>query len=194
MFNNKYGNFIYHKKAAVSLKRCQDAITFFEDRLSDNNSSIPVEYRDDEIKKCIDMFVQREGFDVFEKALQTAQKEYYEKYMLPCFIRRFNLADVYKIQKYHGNDSYFTLHCEMNGDGCKEEQSRILAWMIYLNDVTDGGGQTEFPAQGKRFKARAGDLLMWPAYFTHPHKGIPSKVQTKYIATGWCGFTSFLTQ
>ena len=56
--------------------------------------------------------------------------------------------------------------------------------MIYLNDVTDGG-YTEFPNQGKRFQPRAGDLLIWPAFFTHPHRGIASKTQTKYIVTGW---------
>ena len=64
---------------------------------------------------------------------------------------------------------------------------RVLAWMIYLNDVTDGG-ETEFPTQGKRFQPRAGDVLIWPAYWTHPHRGIVSESQTKYIVTGWFDF------
>ena len=59
--------------------------------------------------------------------------------------------------------------------------------MIYLNDVTDGG-QTYFPQQRRKIKPRVGDLYVWPAYFTHPHKGLISKTQTKYIATGWCHF------
>ena len=64
---------------------------------------------------------------------------------------------------------------------------RILAWMIYLNDVTDGG-HTAFPTQNKKFQPRRGDVLIWPAYFTHPHRGIVSKTQTKYIITGWYNF------
>ena len=64
---------------------------------------------------------------------------------------------------------------------------RILAWMIYLNDVTDGG-HTAFPTQNKKFQPRRGDVLSWPAYFTHPHRGIVSKTQTKYIITGWYNF------
>jgi hypothetical protein len=56
--------------------------------------------------------------------------------------------------------------------------------MIYLNDVTDGG-ETEFPTQNIKFQPRAGDILIWPAYFTHPHHGITSRTQTKYILTGW---------
>ena len=63
----------------------------------------------------------------------------------------------------------------------------MLAWMIYLNDVTDGG-YTEFPCQDKKIQPRAGDALVWPAFFTHAHKGITSKTQTKYIVTGWCEY------
>ena len=63
----------------------------------------------------------------------------------------------------------------------------MAAWMIYLNDVTDAG-ETVFPTQKKQFKPCAGDLLLWPSYWTHPHKGIPSPTQTKYIATGWLIF------
>ena len=56
--------------------------------------------------------------------------------------------------------------------------------MIYLNDVTEGG-YTEFPSQNKLFQPRTGDILIWPAFWTHPHRGITSKTQTKYIITGW---------
>ena len=59
--------------------------------------------------------------------------------------------------------------------------------MVYLNDVTDGG-ETEFPTQDKKFSPRAGDVLIWPAYWTHPHRGIVSESQVKYIATGWYAF------
>ena len=28
-------------------------------------------------------------------------------------------------------------------------------------------------------------MMFWPAYWTHPHKGIPAPKETKYIVTGW---------
>ena len=56
--------------------------------------------------------------------------------------------------------------------------------MLYLNTVNDKGG-TEFPFQNKIFFAKKGRLIIWPAEFTHPHKGIISPTEEKYIVTGW---------
>ena len=85
------------------------------------------------------------------------------------------------------SEGYFVYHCENSGPE-KDIVNRVLAWMIYLNDVTDGG-HTEFLNQKKKYQPRTGDVLIWPAYFTHTHRGITSKSQTKYIATGWFNFT-----
>ena len=51
--------------------------------------------------------------------------------------------------------------------------------------VTHDDGETEFPTQEIKFKPKAGSMLMWPAYWTHPHHGIVSPTQTKYIVSGW---------
>ena len=61
---------------------------------------------------------------------------------------------------------------------------RIIAYMLYLNTVTNKGG-TEFPFQNVTLSATKGDLALWPAEFTHPHRGVISPTQEKYIATGW---------
>ena len=62
-------------------------------------------------------------------------------------------------------------------------KDRILAWMLYLNDVPEGG-ETEFLYQGKRVQPRAGRVVVWPASFTHLHRGNPPQTK-KYIITGW---------
>ena len=90
------------------------------------------------------------------------------------------------IQKYVPNQAYSGLHME-HGSANQLTLRRIAAWMIYLNDVEDGG-ETEFPMQNLRLKPRAGDFYIWPAGWTHPHKGIPSSSQEKYILTGWIIF------
>ena len=58
--------------------------------------------------------------------------------------------------------------------------------MIYLNDVNDGG-ETRFEYYDYNLKPEKGLLVIWPAYFTHLHYGLPS-TETKYIATGWHRF------
>ena len=63
----------------------------------------------------------------------------------------------------------------------------MIAAMVYLNTVTDGG-QTYFPTQKRSITPEVGSVLMWPAYWTHPHHGVPSPSQDKYIITGWYVF------
>ena len=55
---------------------------------------------------------------------------------------------------------------------------------LYLNTIEDGG-ETEFLYQGKRVKAEQGKLLIWPAGFTHVHRGNPPLKESKYILTSW---------
>jgi len=84
------------------------------------------------------------------------------------------------IQYYKPGEGYPELHYERN----TSYPNRILVYMLYLNTVTDKGG-TEFPYQNVKLSAIKGNLHIWPAEFTHPHKGIISPTQEKYIATGW---------
>tara|TARA_B100001996_G_scaffold238836_1_gene184625 strand:- start:55 stop:681 length:627 start_codon:yes stop_codon:yes gene_type:complete len=62
-------------------------------------------------------------------------------------------------------------------------QPRTMAWMVYLNDVEEGG-ETEFLYQQRKFKPEAGKVLIWPGSYTHLHRGNPP-MSDKYIATGW---------
>ena len=39
--------------------------------------------------------------------------------------------------------------------------------------------------QDKILQAKKGKLVIWPTDFTHPHKGVISHTEEKYIATGW---------
>lgn len=86
-----------------------------------------------------------------------------------------------KIQKTNPEEGYHTWHCE---DSCPEYARRILTFILYLNDIDDGG-ETEFLYYSKRIKPEMGKFIMWPAGFTHTHRGNPPLTQTKYILTGW---------
>ena len=143
------------------------------------------------IKKCteIGMSFVRDDLIICNsifKTLKSGMLEYRNTYPFLRIVERWEVLPSFNIQKYNPSEAYYGLHCENDGT-TNESLARMGAWMIYLNDVTDGGG-TEFPAQNKKFQSCAGDLLLWPAYWTHPHKGIPSPTQTKYIVTGWFTF------
>jgi len=60
--------------------------------------------------------------------------------------------------------------------------------MLYLNDVEEGG-ETEFLYQKMRVKPTKGTILIWPADWTHTHRGNPPLSGDKYIYTGWMEHT-----
>ena len=102
-------------------------------------------------------------------------------------IPKWRYHPFYNLQKYNPNQAYHSLHCENTG-GYFVETKRMMAWMFYLNTVTDGGG-TYFDNYDLTMDAVQGRCVIWPAYWTHMHKGIVSQTETKYIATGWVSFT-----
>ena len=62
--------------------------------------------------------------------------------------------------------------------------SRWFVFITYLNDDFDGG-ETEFLNQGIRVKPEKGKTVIFPASYTHRHRGNPPINGTKYIATTW---------
>ena len=116
-------------------------------------------------------------------ALHNGVKKYVEQYPRVDQLAEWEVSEYYNVQKYLPNQGYFQWHCE-DSVGNK----RLLAWMIYLNTVHDQGG-TEFDDDDiPDLNPQQGSLAIWPAYFTHFHRGIPSPTETKYICTGWFEF------
>ena len=105
---------------------------------------------------------------------------YVQKYSYLKRLSTHNILEV-KIQKTKIGEGYHTWHCE-NAE--MKARNRILAFMVYLNDVTEGG-ETEFLYQKCRFKPEKNTLLVWPSQFTHIHRGNPPLSNDKYIITGW---------
>lgn len=97
----------------------------------------------------------------------------------------FQLDTSYNIQFYPPGHHYSVMHCENNGEN--RFQNRHLAFMTYLNTV-ENGGETHFLHQDLKIKPKTGLTLIWPAYFTHTHMGLPAKTEEKYVTTGWYTF------
>ena len=85
-----------------------------------------------------------------------------------------------KIQETKPGEGYHIWHHEIDRT---EASLRLMAFILYLNDVEEGG-ETEFLYQKKRIKAVKNRFVLWPAGFTHTHRGNPPLSNTKYILTG----------
>ena len=86
-----------------------------------------------------------------------------------------------KLQKTCPGEGYHNWHTEHDRIGSR---NRLMAFMVYLNDVEEGG-ETEFLYQKCRFKPKRNTLLIWPANYTHVHRGNPPLSNDKFILTGW---------
>jgi len=89
-----------------------------------------------------------------------------------------------KVQRTNVGQGYHVWHYESsNRDSCQ----RLLTYILYLNDVEEGG-ETELLYYSKRFKPTKGTLLLFPAGYTHTHRGNPPLSNDKYVVTGWVEF------
>jgi hypothetical protein len=128
-------------------------------------------------------FAERTLPDVAEtisKGLKEAIDKYYEHYFILDPLKL--ISSVVKIQKTYPRGGYHVWHCEQD---IIDHADRVLAWTMYLNDIPDGEGETEFLWQGVRITPKAGTICIFPAAFTHTHRGNPVYSCNKYIATGW---------
>lgn len=73
----------------------------------------------------------------------------------------------YQFQRYKANQGKYVPHTDGSFTARK---NRILALVIYLNDVEEGG-ETNFPLHGVKTAARAGTTAVFPTTFLHLHEG-----------------------
>lgn len=117
------------------------------------------------------------------RTLTEVAKRYIAEYPYSNKLVPWGVVEPIAIQYYRPGGGYKVWHFERDNRN-EEIARRHLAFMTYLNDVTDGGG-TEFLYQQQTTRAEKGLTLIWPAEWTHTHKGEVSGTQEKYIITGW---------
>jgi hypothetical protein len=91
---------------------------------------------------------------------------------------------IFNLQRYAPGEGFKSWHCDWTiSDEATDPQARVLAWILYANDVPEGG--TEFHWQEHHEPAERGKLVLFPAGLSHIHRGRVSHEHSKTIATGW---------
>jgi hypothetical protein len=129
------------------------------------------------------------GNEVFENYfhhLFSCYKEYVSEWpFLMTFPDNLQIGS-FNLQRYNSGQHFQKVHTERGG---LNSLHRVLAWMTYLNNVDiKDGGSTFFSHFDLEIQPTKGLTLIWPAEWTHAHKGNLLKADSKYIITGWLHF------
>ena len=62
---------------------------------------------------------------------------------------------------------------------------RLLTYDLKIKKIPIGGGFHQFLYQNRRELPRQGDVLIFPAGYTHTHRGNPPIGGDKYLITSW---------
>ena len=85
------------------------------------------------------------------------------------------------VQQYQG---YHVWHKEWRGN-IYPYKDIVLAWHLSLTSHKNEG-ELEFKYYDRKIEPKAGRLIVWPAGFTHTHRGNSIKSDTqKHYMTGW---------
>ena len=177
-----------------SAKTCDELVAYFElnkqkqkqgvtidgiDLKSKNSLDLPISPKDLLLpeNKCLKEYFQA----LFEcYADYTLQWPFLNGFAKELHIGRFN------IQRYEKGQHFQKVHAERCGISSLH---RLFAFMTYLNDVEDeDGGSTVFTHYGLEVQPQKALTLIWPAEWTHAHKGSVLLGNSKYIITGWMHF------
>jgi len=159
---------LYENLEKTDVKQFIGATQFNQQELGRNDTSIFINESHPEIAKIVNGYLKR--------AIDMYSDEYFT-------VRQPKITSIeVRLQKTPIRGGYHTWHCEQTNI---KVARRVLAWTMYLNDIPEGEGETEFLWQGIRIQPKAGTVSIFPAAFTHTHRGNPVYSKDKYIVTGW---------
>jgi hypothetical protein len=189
--NKKIENFIGIYENALPVEQCNNIINYFESLREynfvidqDQYTTSPGARKDETVFLLHpDVITLPKGSPVvfpFIDSLWQCYEDYTKEFEILKTASKHGLY-MLRIQRTNLGGGFHGWHFENTNN---ETSNRLITFMMYLNDVEDGG-ETEFLYLHKRIKPKAGTMLIWPSTFTHTHRGNPPLSGTKYILTGW---------
>jgi hypothetical protein len=191
----EYNDFVGIYDESVSLELCNEFVKNYEEAkknrtiidLSKPNKNQHHENSPPLVKKDEVMFVHPLSSTIYPRPPVEAYFEFLFK-CFKCYIKRYSIEfygpmfnDVFKIHKVKKTEGFHAWHYEASHP---TQMNRIIAYMTYL-EVPKRGGETEFLHQSLRIEPIVGRTLIWPAGFTHMHRGLAPLDGEKMYITGW---------
>jgi len=183
----KFENFIGITPNAITDDLCSNFVKWF-DLISENNLTMSAfedqnmrgsDRKDESISfpsyMPEQMFPGQDSIELWNYLSQCVA-EYYSEYDINAPMTSY----AYKVHRVHPSGGYHVWHHEHNFYNSR----RVLAWHLTLESPKKGG-ETEFLYQSMRLEPEVGKLILWPAGFTHKHRGNPPLEGQKTYMTGW---------
>ena len=190
VFNSDYFG-IYDN--AISKKDCRRLIDKFESTSIDGfytcqGKGETIGGYDPDSKSCRQLDCKFSEGNIISSIVRSALFPYLDEYkkQYPGLndVSPWRYVDYFNFQKYDGeDDGYKIWHCEHDPNEFHTSR-RVLAWMFYLNNAKCGTEFKHYPT----VQAKTGRLVIWPAFWTHVHKGVIPNKGLKYIITGWASY------
>lgn len=160
-------NFIFVRNNVVPKYVCDELIRYFEDNQKER-------FENNLKPQFTQTTLSPENSKMVFSFLQKSINEYQS--IFPYLPNTSNM-ELFRIKKYEPNtDDQFDWHCDSIN---KESSDRFLAILVYLNCVEEDG-ETEFI--DLKIQPQEGSILIFPPFWTHPHRGLPVKGKSaKYI-------------
>jgi len=184
---NKNPDFIGTFKIDTNI--CDKIISFFNENSSLHSKGEIVSGVDESKKKSTDLIINPKdlikpnyiNLKIYFDHLFNCYSEYRAQW--PFLNEVFEKVDIgpFIIQMYSPGGHFNKLHSERTSI---KTLHRLFAFMTYLNDDFQDG-ETFFEHYSLSIKPEKGKTLIWPAEWTHAHRGNVVNDGSKYIITGW---------
>ena len=172
---------------------CDQFIDYFESNINKQREGHIGEGVNFKLKDSIDITIKPKEiilpeniiFKKYFELLFDCHKDYIEEWpFLKTNSHKYEIGS-FNLQRYKPGQHFKKIHTERFS---LETLHRVFVFMTYLNDVQEGGS-TYFSHYDLEIKPTKGLTLIWPAEWTHAHRGNVLKKGSKYIITGWINFT-----
>ena len=173
---------------------CDDLISYFELNTLKQKRGVIGSGINTDIKDSVDIMIKpkeinlpgNEAFKAYFDQLFECYKNYVDEWtFLEEISERLEIGS-FNLQRYQPGQHFKKIHTERFS---LETLHRVFAFMTYLNDVqVQDGGSTYFSHYDLEIQPRKGLTVIWPAEWTHAHRGNRLKGGSKYIITGWINF------
>jgi hypothetical protein len=180
---------------AIPKEWCEEAIKSFESLSSNQKTPRPITTLP---------LVEDESISLLSHNSELCKSFAYNfwRSIFPLYVKKYKFNNVFtnipmyvsdfKLQKTLPTEGFHQWHIEQIPSFLEKfeaDKNRIVVYTLYLNDVKEGG-ETEFLVQSQRIKPKQGTLVLFPAGYTHIHRGNPPLSGEKYIMTGWLNLQS----